>query len=322
MLTVKQHLVFPIEWAALQHWRQPKVRTKAHPKPLSESPKPSARSVTLAGTGWLRGSAYNNGGLHSNLLTNVLGVCSANTPCLWSAVEHRETFCGTAHHTEEGSPQKHRGGALQEFHCPLPPGNVAVHCRSSTAKLPPGGVAAHCRSSPAHCPQVVGPACGQWAVELLQCTAPHLRGNRVVSCTMSRHCTPILLRGERSPCLPLPEEGGLIANFRSRCPPTSCTFACGSVVGTAHSDCKPQEDECSNHWGGNTGILALKTIVAGKLSMEEFSSCTSPCVASGVQRDCCILVRPLQTPFGLVKAVNNISRKHCHKAFSLLFEPP
>ena len=34
------------------------------------------------------------------------------------------------------------GGALQELHCPLPPGNEAVHCRSS---------AAHCPQAVRHC---------------------------------------------------------------------------------------------------------------------------------------------------------------------------
>ena len=32
------------------------------------------------------------------------------------------------------------GSALQEFHCPLPPGSEVVHCRSCTT----------------HCPQAVG----------------------------------------------------------------------------------------------------------------------------------------------------------------------
>ena len=75
---------------------------------------------------------------------------------------------------------------LQEFHCPLPPGSVAVHCRSCTAHcpqavrqciagvplptaprqcgsalqelhypLPPGSEAVHSRSCTAHCPQKV-----------------------------------------------------------------------------------------------------------------------------------------------------------------------
>ena len=79
------------------------------------------------------------------------------------------------------------GSGLQEWHCPLPPGSEAVHCRSCTAHcsqavrqciagvalptppgqwggvlrefhcpLPPGSEAAHCRSSTVHFPQAVG----------------------------------------------------------------------------------------------------------------------------------------------------------------------
>ena len=78
------------------------------------------------------------------------------------------------------------GSALQEFICPLPPGNEAVHCKSSTAHCPevvrqcvakvalptasiqrgsalqeshcpppPGGGAVQCGNCPAHCPQAV-----------------------------------------------------------------------------------------------------------------------------------------------------------------------
>ena len=43
------------------------------------------------------------------------------------------------------------GSALQELHCPLPPGSVAVHCRSCTAHcpLPTGSAVDSCRSSTA-----------------------------------------------------------------------------------------------------------------------------------------------------------------------------
>ena len=47
------------------------------------------------------------------------------------------------------------GSALQEFHCPLPPGSEVVHCRSCTAHCPKGSEAVHCRSCTAYCPQAV-----------------------------------------------------------------------------------------------------------------------------------------------------------------------
>ena len=64
------------------------------------------------------------------------------------------------------------GSALQEFHCPLPPGSEVVHCRSCTTHcpqkggsalqefcclLPEGSEAVHCRSCTAHCPQAMRP---------------------------------------------------------------------------------------------------------------------------------------------------------------------
>ena len=42
------------------------------------------------------------------------------------------------------------GTALQELHCPLPPGSGAVHCRSCTVHCPQGSEAVHCRSCTAH----------------------------------------------------------------------------------------------------------------------------------------------------------------------------
>ena len=33
-------------------------------------------------------------------------------------------------------PPRQCGSASQEFHCPQPPGGVAVHCRSTTAHCP------------------------------------------------------------------------------------------------------------------------------------------------------------------------------------------
>ena len=63
------------------------------------------------------------------------------------------------------------GGALQQFHCPLPSGSVAVHCSKHSAArcptqcgsalqefhcpLPAGSEAVHCSSSSPHCPQAV-----------------------------------------------------------------------------------------------------------------------------------------------------------------------
>ena len=59
------------------------------------------------------------------------------------------------------------GSVSQEFHCPLPPGNAAVYCRSCAAQcpravrqsiagvplpLPPGSEAVHCKGCTARCP--------------------------------------------------------------------------------------------------------------------------------------------------------------------------
>ena len=65
---------------------------------------------------------------------------------------------------------RQRGSALQEFHCPLPPGSVAVRCKSSTTHCPqavwqctagialpsaPRGEAMREMSSTTHCPRAV-----------------------------------------------------------------------------------------------------------------------------------------------------------------------
>ena len=75
------------------------------------------------------------------------------------------------------------GSALQEFHCPLPQGSEAEHCRSCTAHWPqavgsalqevhcpllPGSEAVHCRSCTAHCPRAVGQSIARVALS----TAP------------------------------------------------------------------------------------------------------------------------------------------------------
>ena len=48
------------------------------------------------------------------------------------------------------------GSALQELHCPLPPGSETVHCSELHCPLPPGSEAVHYGSCTAHCPQAVG----------------------------------------------------------------------------------------------------------------------------------------------------------------------
>ena len=74
------------------------------------------------------------------------------------------------------------GSALQELHCPLPPGSEyheVVYCRSCTA----------------HCPQAVQytallpTACGQWGLELVLCTATLPGGTEPCnSCNTLPHC--------------------------------------------------------------------------------------------------------------------------------------
>ena len=49
---------------------------------------------------------------------------------------------------------KQCGSALQELHCPLPPGTKAGYCRICTAPCP-GSAAVHCRNSNVHRPQAV-----------------------------------------------------------------------------------------------------------------------------------------------------------------------
>ena len=92
----------------------------------------------------------------------------------------------TPHHTTPHHTTPHHTTPHHWFHCPLPQGSEAVHCRSCTAHcpqqvrqciagvalptaprrwgsalqelhcpLPPGSEAVHCRSSTAHCPQAV-----------------------------------------------------------------------------------------------------------------------------------------------------------------------
>ena len=47
------------------------------------------------------------------------------------------------------------GSALQELHCPLPPGTEAVHCSELHCPLPPGSEAVRCRNCTVPCPQAV-----------------------------------------------------------------------------------------------------------------------------------------------------------------------
>ena len=58
---------------------------------------------SVAETRWLEGFRYNNGGLHSILLTIAMVVVAAHTPCRGGAVELKETSSARPT-TEEGAP--------------------------------------------------------------------------------------------------------------------------------------------------------------------------------------------------------------------------
>ena len=58
---------------------------------------------SVAETGWLQGFTYNNGGLHSILLTIAMVVVAAHTPCRGGGVELKETSSARPT-TEEGTP--------------------------------------------------------------------------------------------------------------------------------------------------------------------------------------------------------------------------
>ena len=47
------------------------------------------------------------------------------------------------------------GGALQEFHCPLSAGTMALYYKEFNRPLPPGSMAVHCKNSTANYPAAV-----------------------------------------------------------------------------------------------------------------------------------------------------------------------
>ena len=132
------------------------------------------------------------------------------------------------------------GSALQEFHRPLPPGSVAVHCSSPTAPkqcgsalqefhrpLPPGSVAVHCSSSTASCPQ----AMWQCIVAATLPTAPRQCGDALQE--VPAHCPQAVW--QHFHCLLPP--GSVTLHSRSSLP--TAPMQCGSAKQEFHCPLPP-----------------------------------------------------------------------------------
>ena len=143
---------------------------------------------------------------------------------------------------------KQSGNALQEFHCPLstgsvavnrrssnPPQGMAVRCWSSTAPLPPGSVAGHCGSCTTHRPQAVWRCitgvplprvprqCGS---ALKECHCPLPLGSVAVHCRCPQAAWRCITR---VPLPPAPTQyGGKLLEFHSPLLAGSVGVHCGS----------------------------------------------------------------------------------------------